>query len=164
MSSTTLAPINTEASFLPTATAYPAEAQEMAFALEQNYYRTALSVNQREIAIYFPFESLTGQMWPASTAVGSSGVPYDYRSTFRTAVSIPPLAVGLNLIPHNIPGVSATFVFTKQLGSIGNGALWVAVPNDNIHLEVDAVNVRITIPAAYVGYTGFVILEYLKTL
>lgn len=162
MSSTTLAPINTEASFLATSTSYPEQPEQMAYAMEQSYYRTALSVNQREIAIYFPFESLTGQMWPASTGAGSSGVIYDYRSTFRTTVAIPPLVAGLNLIPHNIPGVSATFIFTKQLGSIGNGVLWVAVPNDNIHLEVDAVNVRITIPALYAGYTGFVTLEYLK--
>lgn len=162
MSSTTLAPINTEASFLPTATDYPQEPEQMSYALSQNYYRTAFSVNQRVIGINFPFESLTGEMWPPTTGAGSSGVPYDYRSTFRIVVAIPALAAGLNLIPHLIPGVTATFIFTKQLGSIGNGALWVAVPNDNVHLEVDATNVRLTVPALYAGFTGFVILEYLK--
>lgn len=160
MSSSSFQPFNAESPFLATSTVYPEEALDMSYALATDYQRTATAVNVREVAFYQPFESLTGQQWPALNVTGN--VPYAFISSFRIMVVIPALVAGLNLIPHNISGVTATFVFTKMFGGIGNGAIWHAVPNDDIHLAVDAVNVQLTIPGAYAGFTGRVILEYLK--
>lgn len=153
-------PVNTEVAFLPTATVYPEE--NVGYALEQNYQRTAQAVNVREVAFYLTTEeTLTGQVWE-QTDPSLIGIPYSTRSPYRKVVAIPALAAGLNVIPHGITGIVASYMFVQFNGGIGNGVLWSSIPNGNVTVEVNAVNVLLTVPGAYAGYTGYLALEYLK--
>lgn len=160
MSVTSYGPVNTESAFLPTATVYPEE--NLNYALEQNYQRTANAVNVREVAFYLASEeTLTGQVWEQSNA-NLIGIPYSTRSPFRKVVVIPALAAGLNVIPHGIIGVAASYMFVQFNGGIGNGVLWASIPNGNVTVEVNAASVLLTVPGAYAGFTGYLALEYLK--
>ena len=79
------------------------------------------------------------------------------------------LVLGPNTQAHGVAvGNPTTFVFTRIQGVIfRQGApnpLFVPVPNDDIHLEVNDTNVVLTIPAAYVGFfCQGIVLEYVKT-
>lgn len=124
------------------------------------YADISRNTNARDIAIYDLVEVTTGQQWYVT------GSPQTKRSGFRKTVQIPALVLGLNSIAHGIAvGTPSTYVFTPSNGMIFNQALpkFVPIPNDDIHVDIDATNVNITIPAAYVGYTGNMVLEYLKT-
>lgn len=159
--SSTFAPVNTEATFLPTATTYPEDG--LNYALEQNYQRTANAVNVREVAYYLSSEeTLTGQTWEQVATSPLFGIPFSTRSTYRRLVIIPALVAGLNVIPHGIVGVGPTYMFVQCNGGIGNGVLWSFIPNQNVLAEVDAVNLYLTVPGAYAGFTGYCALEYLK--
>lgn len=160
MSVTSYGPVNTESAFLPTATVYPEE--NLNYVLEQSYQRVASATNVREVAFYLASEeTLTGQVWEQTNA-NLVGIPYSTRSTFRKVVIIPPLIAGLNTISHGITGVTATYTFVQCNGGIGNGVLWSFIPNQNVLAEVDAVNLYLTVPGAYAGFTGYLALEYLK--
>lgn len=158
----TFAPLNTEAAFLPTSTVYPDQPEQVAYAMESNYQRTAQAVNAREVAFYLTSEeTLTGQVWE-QTDPALVGIPYSTRSTFRKVVTIPPLVAGLNTIPHGIVGIGTSYMFVQFNGGIGNGVLWSAVPNANVLVEVDGTNLYLTVPGVYAGFTGYIALEYLK--
>lgn len=157
----TIQPENAENPFVATYSSFPPEGQEMIDTLAYNYQRTAMAINSKEIAIYSTFETVTGQQWPPIASL--TGIPTASTMTFRVIVPIPALAVGANLIAHNIQGINTQYVFTKLFGAIGNGLIWHSLPNNDIHLAIDATNLIVTIPVAYVGFTGFGIAEYLKT-
>ena len=146
---------------LPVNQAFSDDWKEFLIQFTKLYSDISRNTNARDIAIYDLTEVTDGQQWytPGNTQIK--------RSNFRKTIPIPALVLGLNSIPHGIVvGSPTTYVFTFINGVIFTQAappLFVPVPNDDIHVDVDSTNINITIPAAYVGYTGNVVLEFLKT-
>ena len=172
-------PDNTFTEFLPENYEWPEKTEDFIYQLKRRYRRIASSINSRDIGNYLAItpdvnnttttaEVLTGQQWyvlpnPSQYSQTENRTPY------RKVVRYPAaLVVGLNTQAHGIAvGNPTTFIFTRIYGVIQRqGApnpLFVPVPNDDIHLEVDNVNVLLTIPAAYVGFfCQGIVLEYLK--
>lgn len=153
-------PSNSQAPFLPTSEVFPEDYGQLIIRLTQIYQEMALRINLKDIAQYeTDLEILNGQQF--------SGIdPQTKRFAFRTTLSTGILATGANNVPHGITfPVPNTFHFTRIYGVIEDTTvpLYVPIPNDNVHLEVNATNAVITIPAAYNGYSGIVVLEYVKT-
>jgi len=154
--------------------------------LQQKLQHLAQATNSRDIANYTVVTpgrnnvlndddgSPTGQNFFDLTAIASTDQQSTfYRPTYRKLVRFTGLVLGLNSVAHRLhpsgtpigTPITNTFIFTRIYGVIQDvaaGPLWVPVPNDNVHLEVNALNVDLTIPAAYIGYNGIVILEYIK--
>lgn len=127
---------------------------------------TGTVVNQKEHGIYSTEEITNCQQWPGAT-------PQDQRQGFRKLILLSvPLVAGANNFAHGL--TIAGFTFTRIYGTVQNAGpvLVAAIPqgdpgggtNTGVSVEVNAVNVVVTINAAspYIGFTGQVILEYLK--
>lgn len=157
---TSFQPSHAKADFLPTNIVWPEDPNEFKYVIQQLYRKIANTTNCRDVANYEEQETVTGQRFFSPNDNQAK------RETFRKTVDISsPLVVGVNLISHGItdPSVNSNFVFTRIYGVIQGGApTFVPIPNDNIHLETTITDVSITIPAAYAGFTGVVILEYIK--
>jgi hypothetical protein len=124
------------------------------------YSRLSQRINKKDIAIYEnSVEIQNGQSF--------FGIdPQTKRDGFRKVLQTGILATGANNIAHGITFPTPnTYHFTRIYGVIENTAtpLYVPIPNDNTHLEVNLTNAVVTIPAAYNGYSGIVVLEYVKT-
>lgn len=98
--------------------------------------------------------------------------PQNFRNVFRTVVRITTLAAGANTYAHNIPSITG-FTFTHIYGTVQDTTptLIAAIPQGQptgtttgVSVEVDATNVIVTISAGspYIGFDGYVILEYTK--
>lgn len=153
-------PSNSQAPFLPTSEVFPEDFGQLLIRLTQIYQEMALRLNVKDIAQYETnVELLNGQQFSGTT-------PQTKRFAFRTTLATGILATGANNVAHNIAFPTPnTYHFTRIYGVIEDttAPLYVPIPNDNVHLEVNATNAVITIPAAYNGYSGIVVLEYVKT-
>jgi hypothetical protein len=116
-------------------------------------------INRKDTAQYENEEIQVNQTFPGATQQTK-------RSIFRKVINLGTIVTGANVVLHNIAtgGAGSTFVFTRIWGTVYNQAtpLWVAAPNDNIHLEVNATQVSITIPALYNNFDAIAILEFYK--
>lgn len=146
--------------FLPINQVFSEDQSQFLIQITKLYADIARNTNSRDIAIYDLTEVQDGQQWY------TPGNPQVKRSNFRKTIPIPALAAGLNIIPHGITvGSPTTYVFTFINGVIFRQSappLFVPIPNDNVHVDVDQNNINITIPALYVGFTGNMVLEFLK--
>lgn len=132
---------------------------QLAYQVQTAYREIAGAVNHRDIGEYQEVEVLAGQQFFVS------GDNQEKRDVFRKVVDLGTLVTGLNMVAHGLAvGTPSTFTFTKLYGTIQNQItpLFLPIPNDNIHFEVDATNISITIPITYNGFTGIAVLEYLK--
>lgn len=153
------APINSQAPFLPTSEIYPEDNEQLLIRLTQIYQEMALRINVKDIAQYeTDVELLNGQQFSGTT-------PQVKRFAYRKVLSTGTLSTGANTVAHgiNFPTPN-TFHFTRIYGVIENTTtpLYVPIPNSDTLVTVDGTNVNITIPAAYNGFSGRAILEYLK--
>lgn len=146
--------------FLPVNQVFSNDWSQFLLQITKLYADIARNTNARDIASYDLTEVNDGQQWYTP---GNQQVK---RFDFRKVIPIPALNAGLNTIAHGIPvGSPTTFVFTFINGVIFNQAapLFVPIPNDNVHVDVDQTFVNITIPGAYTGFTGNLVCEYLKS-
>ena len=156
-------PVNSFANYLEVNKDFPAEWNEFLGKFLDTYRDIANAVNLRDIALYDTQEIIIGRKFFPSTT--STNVSRLYRETFRKVIDMGTVVTGLNTVAHNIDvNTPSDFTFTNIYGVVQDKAasLFVTAPNDNIHLEVDSTNVRLTIPALYNNFTAIVILEYLK--
>lgn len=140
----------------------PDDPEQLKIRLRQYFNDIASSLNVKDSGYYVQTETITGQLFlPNFTTGTSSNVVY--RPVFRTVVPFTGLATGANTIAHGLTTASS-WHFTRIYGVIENTAtpLWVPVPNDTVLVTVDGTNINITIPVAYNGFDGRVILEYVK--
>lgn len=151
----------TPAFFLPITQTFSEEWSQFLIQFTKTYSDISRNTNARDIGIYDLTEINNGQQWytPGNTSIK--------RFDFRKVIPVPALVLGLNSIAHGITvGSPTTYVFTFINGVIFRQAappLFVPIPNNDIHVDVNQTNVNITIPAAYVGFTGNCVLEFLKT-
>lgn len=142
--------------YLPESVTLP-KAQEALFdVLKRVLEDYARMINRKDTATYETVEIQSNQQY-------FSNNPKVKRFAFRKVVELGTLATGVNTVAHGITTTS-DFIFTHVYGSIYNQAtpLWVPIPNDGILVTVDATNVNVTIPAAYNGFKGQLVLEFLK--
>lgn len=145
---------------------FPQQPEDFIRELTRVYQSIANKGNLREIADYRFNEIPTGQLSPGT----NTQCP---RNGFRKIFDFTGLALGLNTTAHGItlsPNAAATDTtvrFTNMYGVVFSTALptpeYHTTPNDDIHLDVTGTLLRITIPAAYVGFDARIILEYTKT-
>lgn len=154
-------PANSAAPFLPTSVFYPESDEEKRVKEISTYRDIASNVNVRQIGSYDLQESVAGQFF------FTPGNAQQKRQSFRKAVTFSPLVAGLNSFAHGIVGIGPNFTFTHIYGTGKNAAGTVQVPfpqggANTSMLEIGPVNVNLTIPAAYAGFSCLIILEYLK--
>ena len=168
--STFIAPQNSRGMFLEINKFFPEGWDEFLLKFLDTYRDLATAINFRDISIYDIAEIPCGQRYfPITPSDFSSRV---YRDTFRKVVTISPTYVGglpaaPAVIPHLITFPTPnTIHFTRIYGVIerlGAPVLYIPIPNNDVHVDVDATNINITgYPAAYNGFFGQVVLEYTK--
>lgn len=159
----TFQPANAIQSFVPTTFIYPANPEETQVVLTDYLKKIVASVNAKDIGQYNTQEIITGQQF------FTTGNNNAFRQTFRKVIEFPaPLAAGANNQPHGL-GTLTGFTFTRIYGTAQDATVPLFVPlpqggpNDAM-IEVGAVNVTVTVPAAYsgAGWSAIVVLEYIK--
>lgn len=148
--------------FLPPVWNYPEQAETVKAKVEAREAKTAYYLNQREVANYTFEPVATGQQWPPTSA---TGVP---RNGLRKIVAVGPLAAGVNLFPHGI-ALADLQVVTRLFGAMGNVGVATFLPlpyvssppGAEIQLDIVGINVVLTTPIPYAGYSGYVVIEYL---
>lgn len=152
-------PVNSRAPFLPTSEIYPEDPEQLLIRLSQIYQEMALRTNVKEIGQYeVDLELLNGQQYFGSD-------PQTKRFVYRKVLQTGVLATGANNIAHNITFPTPnTFHFTRIYGVIEDVTIpqYIPIPDDVTNVSVGGVNVTITIPVAYNGFSGTVVLEYVK--
>jgi len=122
------------------------------------YSRLAQRINKKDIAIYDLFENPNGQQFFGTD-------PQTKRDGFRLVLQTGSLSTGANNVAHGLSFPSPnTYHFTRIYGVIEDTTVpeWVPIPNAGVTVLVGGTNVTINIPSAYNGYSGIVILEYVK--
>lgn len=148
----------------------PDDPEQLKIRLRQYLNDMASSLNTKDAGYYTQVETITGQLFLPNYGTDSSANA-NYRPAFRIVLPFTGLTTGANTVPHGLitivpPATTSTWHFTRIYGVIEDvstaAPVWLPIPNDGVLVTVDATNVNITIPAAYNGYNGRVILEYLK--
>lgn len=121
----------------------------------------AFRVNKRDIGIYeADLEVQNGQQFFGST-------PQVKRDGFRKVLQTGTLSTGANTVAHGITfPIPNTFHFTRIYGVLEDATpptLYVPIPDDVTKVTVNPTNINITIPAGYNGFSGIMVLEYVKT-
>lgn len=151
---------NADNPFLIQSEIIPTDPEQLNIRLTQIYENISNKTNVREICIYALTEQETGQQYFDPTNVLA------YRGVVRKVLQIPALATGANTIAHGITFPSPnTYRTTNLYGSIYNSppTTYVPVPNGDIVVTVDLVNININIPVAYNGFAGTFVLEWTRT-
>ena len=149
-------------SFLQPVEVFPTEMPQFRVKMDQVYKNIAFNVNLKEIGVYDLTEYLTGKQF------FTPGNPDLKRQAFRKVVPFSAVLVaGLNVQAHGITTTPA-FTFTHIYGTGKNaaGTLWVPFPQGGANtsmLEIDPININLTVPAAYAGFSAIIVLEYIKT-
>ena len=155
----TFKPDFTQGNFLPEQVDLPDDMDQMREELKSVLEDHARLINRKDTAQYAETEVQVNQTFPGATL-------QERRSIFRKIINLGTLSTGANNIAHGIAtgGAGSTFVFTRMYGTVYNQAtpLWVPIPNSTIFMDVDAVNVNVTIPVAYNGFDAIAILEFYK--
>lgn len=120
-----------------------------------------------KISGYFPVtEFLTGKlMFPNPLLTSSTPQTPIYRNGFIKVIDFGTLPDnGIKSVPHEIE-VNDSYTFFQMYGASSiPGTSFVSIPNQDIKLTADAVNVTVQTFSAYVGYTTtYIILEYIKS-
>jgi hypothetical protein len=151
---------NSDNPFLIQTEIFPEDPEQLRIRLTQTYEDTSNKVNYREISLYTFNEIQTGRQYPGITS------PLSPRQGYRKVIDMGTLSTGANSVAHSIPyQIPNTLRFTSIRGVCENLTTqsYQAMPNDDIHLEVVGINVVVTIPVAYNGFTGTVYLDYTVT-
>lgn len=136
------------------------EPRQFLIKLATIYQNIAFRVNKRDISIYEDgIEIQNGQQFFGAT-------PQVKRDGFRKVLQTGVLSTGANTVAHGITFPTPnTYHFTRIYGVIEDLTVpeWVPIPNNAVTVTVNSTNVNINIPGAYNGYSGIVVLEYVKT-
>ncbi len=152
---------------------FPLDNQEL---FNENFLDTyrdiARATNSKDTGTYVKEEVLNGQKYFQLAALVGQTATTIYRDVFRRTFNIADTfpaglpAGGPANIPHGITfPVPNIFHFTRIYGVIESLAapLYVPVPNNNIHMEVNGTNIVLSgYPAAFNGFLGSLVIEYTK--
>lgn len=145
--------------FLPEQIELPKDLDQFREEIKRILEDHARLINRKDTGQYENIELQVNQTYPGANL-------QERRYIYRKLINLGTVVTGVNNIAHGIAtgGAGSTFVFTRIYGVVYDQAtpLWVAAPNDNIHLEVNATQVSITIPALYNNYLAIAVLEFYK--
>jgi len=149
-------------SFVPTDYIIPSDEAQRLVRLRQYFNDLAAALNVKDFGAYQTDEVLCGQQFLPSATTGTSNVIF--RDVFRIVVPTGALSTGANTVAHGLSPTS-TWHFSRIYGVIEDTTVpeWVPIPNATVEVTIDATNINITIPAGFNGYSGQVVLEYVKT-
>ena len=141
--------------------------KELFVRLWQNIGLMAININLKDTGYYQKTEFLCGQKYfpnPSLTEMNANPEPI-YRNVFRKVIDFGALPnTATQSVAHGIT-VTKNFIWTRIYGAATDpvGLTGVAIPNMDIQITVDAVNVNITTAANYSADTVcYIVLEYLK--
>ena len=153
-------------------------AEDFTVRLRQNFNNIVLALNIKDSGYYSQEEFVNGQLfYPDYTRVDSaSSAPATFRQVFRKVIDTGTLPdTTFKNIPHGITLMPAagntTFIFTRIYGCATDPAARIFLPlpyasptaANNIEVEVNATNVRITTGSNRTAYTiSHCVLEYIK--
>lgn len=151
---------------LPISVIFPKTYEEFMPIMDLLYKRVAAAVNTKTGALF------SSQEFGDFEQFYDPSNPQNFRNVFRKVVRITNLVAGANNYAHGITSISG-YTFTHIYGTIQNTTptLVAAIPQGQptgtltgVSVEVDATNVIVTITAGspYIGFNGYVILEYTK--
>lgn len=164
----TFQPANSVQSFVPTTITIPKEFADANPILTDYFKKIISSLNEKDIGQYNTQELLNGQKYY------TQGDNNRFRQVYRKVIQInPALAAGANNYAHGL-GTITGFTFTRIYAVAQDTPTTVATPipqaepaaaNRATSIEVVGANVVITLSAGspYIGFTGNIILEYLKS-
>ncbi len=164
----TSGPINSLGFLLEVNKSFPEEWDVFLERFMDAYRDIARASNAKDIGLYDEEEILNGQQFfpnPTTTFTTTNRI---LRQAYRQVYQIPALVAspGPTNIAHGLTfPVPNTFHFTRIYGVIEDLTLplYVPIPNDNVHMEVDGTNIVISgYPATFNGFTGVAVIEYLK--
>lgn len=155
---------NLNSPYIPTSIYITNDGQDQKVQLTETLSLQAKAINRREIGFYDSSEYLTGQSWPPTSGSAST----KRNDTFRKIVEVTidsAAAPNTNSFAHGIS--SQSLRFTRISGAIGNGSNFIPLPypgTDQTLLSVTSTDVVIAnSTSAFNGYTGYVVLEYMKS-
>lgn len=142
--------------------------------LRQSVNNIALVTNIKDSGYYLPAEFVNGQLYfpnPDPLVTNPAAKTATYRQVYRMVIdfgAFPPVGLpnaALKSVPHNIPDITSDFTFTRMYGAATDPVAlsYLAIPNADITLSADAVNVNVTTVANLTAYTRvYIVLEYIK--
>jgi hypothetical protein len=142
------------------------EFKELLVRLYQSVNNIALSLNNKDSALYQTQEFDNGQLFfnPNSTNI------LDSRNCFRMTINVGALPAGVTTVAHNIAPTN-TYTFTRLYGvatdSIGLNYYplpFAGAVGNNIELRANNVNIIITNNSGATFDRCIVVAEYLKTI
>jgi len=141
--------------------------KELFVRLYQNVNIIATNVNLKDTGYYQTTEFLNGQQYfpdPNLTELNANPEPI-YRNVYRIVINFGALPnSATKSVAHGLT-VDKNFIWTRIYGGATNpiGLLGAPLPNSDIKLSVDTINVNVTTAADYSAYTTtYIVLEYLK--
>ena len=151
---------DSETSILQTTINIPADNGEARYVLEKSYSDIANSVNLREIAIYDLTENQNGQQW---FIYGDNlRKRFGYRKCFSQIT-----AGAVTTIAHGIADITSCRI-TRISGTMQNSPFTTAIPlpqsgANPVSISIGAANITLNdSTAAYVGYTAYIIVEFVR--
>ncbi len=160
---------NTELeSYLPVYDTIPDKWEEARSFIVEQLKKITNSLNVKEIGFYLEEELLSGKQFIPGTEN-----PQEFRSIFRKLIDFGSLPnAGIKSVPHGITvdnRFTLIHLYASATDPVGLKALSIPfaspIINQNIKLDMDAVNVNITTAIDYSSYTRtFIVLEYIQEL
>lgn len=133
--------------------------------LYQNINSISIALNLKDSALYDTQEFVNGQMFFSNTPMKNNQL----RNVFRFVMNFGPIGAGVTSLPHGIPSISNTWIFTRIYGTatdniglnfypIGTGGAAGGV----ITMQVTATNIVVTNNTGISFTSSIMVLEYLK--
>lgn len=160
-------PVN-QAPYLLTSRQIPQDPTRLQPELTKSFYDIASAVNVREISTYEKVQTNTGQRWYGLSVDDASVKRQAFRRVYDTG-ALP--NTGFKDIPLGFD-VDAGFQLTKLYGAAQNGTSWIPLPFVDGSGAIGNVGafiinaspsvIRITTStAAFVAYSGVIVIEYI---
>lgn len=140
--------------------------KELMIRLYQNINNIALILNIKDSGYYALQEFVNGQaFFPNPSLTSTTPQTPTFRQVYRMVINFGTMPnSATKSVAHNLT-ITNAFTFTRIYGCCSDviGKSYVAIPNSDIYIDVDATNVNITTTSDYSSYmVTYVILEYLK--
>ena len=152
--------------FLGTTLNIPEDKEQLNWFLNDQLSAYADVINQKVIGTFTPSENFNGQTW-------SYIKTNEQRNGFQAIVYLPNMTsqtITLTSTPaFPIKGIDANFVVTQVWGSaskppttLGTGDYFSFMSQGNPNITFTMSDTQIVITSALVGYSGFIIMQYLR--
>lgn len=148
---TTYKPTSSLSSYLQTSQEYPEDTKKLSFVLSEMHNKISNAVNIRQIGIYDPQETETGQQWFSTN-------PQKKRSTYRTVISTTTFNAPVN---HNIPNV-VNFTLIGGTATDGTNFYPISYNDSANYIAPFCTTTQYTILSNIALTSAILILEVLK--